>query len=32
MVVVFDGGPCYLQAYWDPIDKVYISVVFNGDA
>jgi len=32
MVMVFDGGPCYFQAHWDPINKIYISVVFNGDA
>jgi hypothetical protein len=32
MLMVFDGGPCYFQARWDPISKTYISVVFNGDA
>ncbi len=32
LVIVFDGGPCYFQAYWDPADKIYISVVFNGRA
>lgn len=32
MVMVFDGGPCYFQAYWDPNDQIYISVVFNGGA
>lgn len=31
-VVVLDGGPCYFRAYWDPVDKSYISVVFNGHA
>jgi hypothetical protein len=32
LVVVFDGGPCYFRAYWDPIDKIYIDVRFNGHA
>lgn len=31
-VVAFDGGPCYFKAYWDPIDKIYIGVAFNGHA
>ena len=32
LVVVLDGGPCYFNAYWDPLDKIYIGVAFNGDA
>jgi hypothetical protein len=31
-VEVFDGGACYFNAYWDPVEKVYVSVQFNGHA
>lgn len=32
MVVVFDGGPCYFTAHWDPAEKIFLDVVFNGHA
>ncbi|WP_371184299.1 hypothetical protein [Xanthomonas sacchari] len=32
MVVVFDGGPCYFRARWDPAEKIFLDVVFNGQA
>ena len=32
LVRAFDGGPCFFQAYWDPIDKIYVGVAFNGHA
>ena len=32
IVMVFDGGPCYFRAYWDPTDKIYTDVIFNGYA
>jgi hypothetical protein len=32
MVAVLDGGPCYFQAYWDPANKIFLSVLFNGQA
>jgi hypothetical protein len=32
MVMVFDGGPCYFKAYWDPVDKMYMSIAFHGRA
>lgn len=32
MVIVFDGGPCYFKAHWDPVDKMYTRVVFHGHA
>jgi hypothetical protein len=32
LLMVEDGGPCFFQAYWDPAQKIYISVMFNGDA
>lgn len=32
MVQVFDGGACYFNAYWDPIEKIYLHILFNGQA
>ncbi|HEY5851927.1 MAG TPA: hypothetical protein VIT62_14325 [Lysobacter sp.] len=32
MVVVFDGGPCFFQAFWDPLNKIFLTVLFNGQA
>jgi len=32
VVEAYDGGPCYFRAYWDPIEKIYLSVSFNGHA
>jgi len=32
MVVVFDGGPCYFSALYDPRTKKFVGINFNGDA
>jgi hypothetical protein len=32
MVLVFDGGPCYFTAHWDPVEKRFIGIGFNGHA
>ncbi|MBU8976388.1 hypothetical protein JI752_009585 [Lysobacter sp. MMG2] len=32
VVEAYDGGPCYFRAYWDPAEKIYLSVLFNGHA
>jgi len=32
MVLVFDGGACYFTAHWDPLEKIFIDVRFNGHA
>lgn len=32
MVFVFDGGPCYFTADWDPVGKRFIGIRFNGIA
>ena len=31
IVRVRDGGSCYFQAYYDPIDKTFIELNFNGN-
>ena len=30
MVVVFDGGPCFFSAFYDPGTQSYVGVAFNG--
>ena len=32
VVEAYDGGACYFRAYWDPAEKIYLSVFFNGHA
>jgi hypothetical protein len=32
LVVVFDGGPCYFSAYYDPRTKKFVAINFNGFA
>jgi hypothetical protein len=32
MVFVFDGGNCFFSAYYDPINKTFTSIRFNGYA
>ena len=32
MVFVLDGGTCYFDAYWDPVEKIYLNVLFHGKA
>lgn len=32
LVVVFDGGPCFFQATYDPNGKRFLQVIFNGEA
>ena len=32
LVQVFDGGTCYFSAYYDPVKKQFVGIVFNGVA
>lgn len=32
LVRVFDGGACYFTAHWDPDQKIFMDVAFNGHA
>jgi len=32
LVRVLDGGTCYFSTYYDPVNKQFIGIVFNGDA
>ena len=32
MVLALDGGACYFTAHWDPLEKIFIDVRFNGSA
>lgn len=31
-VVMLDGGACFFKAYWDPVNRIYAGVGFNGIA